>query len=293
MAILFKGQGGGQRSRLAALTIATGFVLYAGVFAWDRFVLAMQFELPSVHMEDLTWTEVEKAQEHGYDTVIIPTGGTEQNGPHVILGKHNYIVKHNSERIAEALGNILVAPVMAYVPEGAISPQPTGHMRFPGTVTLPDPVFEEVLESAAASYKAHGFKNILLLGDSGDSMAAQDAVARRLDAAWREEGVRVLHIDRYYRQNGQIDWLKAHGYSMGDIGYHAGIRDTSELMAVHESGVRNRPLTLRKNGQTGVNGRPMLANKKIGEAMLELKINAAIQQIRDELGLHQGVAKAD
>ena len=291
LALVFKDGRVPYRSGLAA-AVSAFLVLYSAFFVWDRFVYATQFRLPSVHMEDLTWTEIKQAKKQGYDTVLIPTGGTEQNGPHVILGKHNYIIRHNAGRIAEAVGKTLVAPVMAYVPEGEIAPNPSGHMRFPGTVSLPEPVFAQVLEAAAGSYKAHGFKNIFILGDSGDSMAAQDRVAQRLDEAWAKNGVRVVHIDKYYKENGQTDWLKQQGYSMSDIGRHAGIRDTSELLAVNEDGVRARPVTGTIFGQTGSDGRPMLANKKIGEAMLELKIQAAIKQIQTVMGKDERVAEA-
>ena len=46
----------------------------------------------SVFLEELTWTEVRDAIAGGKTTVIIPTGGTEQNGPHLALGKHNYLM---------------------------------------------------------------------------------------------------------------------------------------------------------------------------------------------------------
>ena len=46
----------------------------------------------SVFLEDLTWVEVRDAIAAGKTTVIIPTGGTEQNGPRMALGKHNYLV---------------------------------------------------------------------------------------------------------------------------------------------------------------------------------------------------------
>ncbi len=84
----------------------------------------------TVFLEDLTWTEVRDALAAGTTTVIIPTGGTEQNGPHMVLGKHNYLVRYKAGEVARRLGNALVAPVMAYVPEGDVDP-PTGHMRFP------------------------------------------------------------------------------------------------------------------------------------------------------------------
>ena len=90
----------------------------------------------TVFLEELTWTEVRDKLAAGVTTVIIPTGGTEQNGPHMVLGKHNYLVRHKAGEAARRLGDALVAPVMAYVPEGNVDP-PSGHMRFPGTITTP------------------------------------------------------------------------------------------------------------------------------------------------------------
>src|ERR1700748_3329329 len=88
----------------------------------------------TVFLEELTWTELRDQIRAGKTTVIVPIGGTEQNGGHMALGKHNLRVRYLSEKIARVLGNALVAPVIAYVPEGALAP-PTGHMRFPGTIT--------------------------------------------------------------------------------------------------------------------------------------------------------------
>ena len=102
----------------------------------------------TVYLEELTWTELRDLIRSGKTTIIVPIGGTEQNGPHMALGKHNRRVQLLSEKIARSLGDALVAPVIAYVPEGAISP-PTAHMRFPGTITIPEETFEKVLEYAA------------------------------------------------------------------------------------------------------------------------------------------------
>jgi creatinine amidohydrolase len=54
-------------------------------------------------------------------------------------------VRYKTGEIAKQLGNALVAPVVAYVPEGEIKPT-SGHMRFAGTITLPQDVFVRVLE---------------------------------------------------------------------------------------------------------------------------------------------------
>ena len=71
----------------------------------------------TVFLEELTAVEVRDAIQDGTTTIILPTAGTEQNGPHMVLAKHKYIVNHASERIARRLGNALVAPVVTYVPE--------------------------------------------------------------------------------------------------------------------------------------------------------------------------------
>src|ERR1700751_1886285 len=98
-------------------------------------------------LEELTWTELRDQMRSGKTTIIVPIGGTEQNGPHMALGKHNLRVRVLSEKIARALVDALVAPVIAYVPEGGLDP-PTAHMRFPGTITVPEDAFEKILEYA-------------------------------------------------------------------------------------------------------------------------------------------------
>ena len=152
---------------------------------------------PTVFIDELTWTELRADIAAGKTTIIVPIGGTEQNGPHMTLGKHNARVTALAQRIAQALGNALVAPTLAYVPEGNVNP-PSAHMRFPGTITIPDATFEKVIEYAARSFKLHGFRDIVLLGDHGDYRKSLKAVADRIDREWAATPVRVHAIDEYY-----------------------------------------------------------------------------------------------
>src|SRR4029079_10503957 len=66
----------------------------------------------SVFIEELTWMEVRDALKAGKTTILVPTGGIEQNGPYQALGKHNYILRATTEAIARKLGNALVAPII-------------------------------------------------------------------------------------------------------------------------------------------------------------------------------------
>src|SRR5438477_5633614 len=134
----------------------------------------------------------------GKATVIVAIGGTEQNGSHMAVGKHNFRVRYLSEKIARTLGNALVAPVIAYVPEGGLAP-PTAHMRFPGTITVPEDAFEKILEYAARSFKLAGFRDIVFLGDHGSYQRDEKAVADRLNKEWASQPVRVHGVEEYYR----------------------------------------------------------------------------------------------
>jgi creatinine amidohydrolase/Fe(II)-dependent formamide hydrolase-like protein len=241
---------------------------------------AVAAEAETVQLADLTWTEVRERIAAGTRTVIVPTGGTEQNGPHMALGKHNLIVSYAAKRIARELGNTLVAPVIAYVPEGDIASK-EGHMAYPGTLSLPPPVFAGLLASTAASLRAHGFTLICLLGDSGGNQAVQQQVADALTERWAGEGIRVLQVDAYYADARAADWLRRQGFEDDVIGSHAGMIDTAQLMYVAPQAVRlDRLAPGGGTAGSGVIGDPGRATADMGKAILDLRIDAALRQIR-------------
>jgi creatinine amidohydrolase/Fe(II)-dependent formamide hydrolase-like protein len=238
-----------------------------------------------VFLEEMTWTEVLEALRAGRTTVIVPTGGTEQNGPHMALGKHNAIVRFTAGEIARRLGNALVAPVLAYVPEGAAEP-PSGHMRFPGTITLPDPAFALVVEHAARSFRAHGFRDVVLIGDSGENQRPLRGVAERLSRAWGAHGPRVHFVPEYYTsahdpRGAFAQWLRAQGETATDLSAHAGLADTSLLLAVDPGLVRADRLGAKGGaGTTGAAGDPSRASVAYGQKGLELRVEATVARIR-------------
>jgi creatinine amidohydrolase/Fe(II)-dependent formamide hydrolase-like protein len=252
-------------------------------------VLAMAFSrstltapMPdTVNMADMTWVEVRSAIERGYTVAIIPSGGIEQNGPQMVLGKHDYIVRTAANRIAKELGRTLVTPVVSFVPEGNYDP-PSDNMQFPGTLGVPEPVFAQVLEGIARSLKSAGFKTICFIGDHGGNQAAQAAVAAKLNSEWTGQGMTVLHVADYYADETQITYLRELGETSATIGNHAGIIDTSELLAVHPQGVDlSRLAALPINSEpAGYSGDPKRASAAYGAALLDIRINAAVRQIR-------------
>ena len=234
------------------------------------------------YLENLTWPEVKERMQHGTDTIIIPTGGTEQNGPHIAIGKHNWIVRYTSGEIAKQLGNALAAPVIAYVPEGPINP-PSGHMLFPGTISARDQSFAMILEDAARSFKQHGFTHICFIGDHGGNQDAQARVAKALSSEWKSEGVTVLQVSDYYENKQAAAWVAAHKPELAKPDAHAGFMDTSESMAVDKNTVRADLLKTydkKDYAATGAMGDPSGANSSDGKILLALKIKAAVEQIK-------------
>jgi creatinine amidohydrolase/Fe(II)-dependent formamide hydrolase-like protein len=237
----------------------------------------------SVYLEELTWTELRDLIGAGKTTVIVPIGGTEQNGPHMALGKHNRRVQVLSEKIARALGNSLVAPVIAYVPEGGLNP-PTEHMRFPGTITVPEEAFEKILEYAARSFRLAGFRDIVFLGDHGSDQKGEKAVAERLDREWAATPFRVHAIEEYYRASEAEfpQLLKNKGYRNEEVGTHAGLADTSLMLATDPRLVR--PDRLRSG--EGVLGDPHRSSAELGELGVDLIVTRTVDAVRKAVTRH-------
>src|SRR3954462_10425889 len=142
--------------------------------------------LTTVDIEAMTSVELGDRIAHGSTTLLVPIGGTEQNGAHMVLGKHNVRAHVLADRIAEALGNAVVAPTIAYVPEGSIHP-PAAHMKYTGTISIPDAVFEGLLEATARSFKQHGFRDVVFLGDHGGYQSDLAQVADKLNREWARD----------------------------------------------------------------------------------------------------------
>jgi creatinine amidohydrolase len=243
----------------------------------------------TVFIEDKTWTELRDEVKSGATTIIVPIGGTEQNGPAMALGKHNFRVKFLAEKIAAKLGNTMVAPTIAYVPEGNIDPA-QAHMKFPGTISISDKTFEDLLSSAARSFKHAGFKTIVLIGDHGSYQSSLTVVADKLNAEWK--GSAKVFADRdYYNisQHQYVDALKANGAKETEIGTHAALADTSLMLAIDPSKVRSDKIANgpKLGNADGVyNGDPKNASAKFGQLGIDLIVNGTVEAIQKFTATH-------
>lgn len=237
----------------------------------------------TVFLEELTWIEVRDAIAAGTTSIIIPTAGTEQNGPHIVLGKHKYRMNAGAERIARGLGNTLVAPVITFVPEGSIEP-PSGHMKYAGSISMPEEIYKGILEYTARSLKVHGFTDIFFVGDSGGNQRGMKEVSEALNLEWTDEETRVHFVSAWYTSTAFEDWLRSQGEPDDVIGTHAGLSDTTTLMAVAPQHVRAEfMLEERSKNANGVSGDPSGASVELGEIGMSFLVGAAMTQIKEML----------
>lgn len=194
----------------------------------------------SVWLEELTWLEIRDLMAQGYETVLIATGGVEQNGPYLALGKHNIILRATMNAVARELGNALVAPVVPFVPEGDIDP-PSGHMRYPGTVSVTQATFRALLTDIARSMKTHGFRHVILLGDSGGNQAGMADVAQALGEEWAGSGTDITFVPEYYDNPKWNAWIAEQGVHEELEGLHDDVRHSSIMALVDTAYVRAGP----------------------------------------------------
>jgi len=234
----------------------------------------------SLWIEQLTWMEVRDAIRSGKTTVIIPTGGVEQNGPYLVTGKHNVILRATAEAVARKLGDALVAPIVAFVPEGTIEP-PSEAMLYPGTIGVEADTFKALLRDIARSMKAHGFKHIVFIGDSGGNQQGMKEVSEQLNKAWADGPTKVLFIPEYYDWPARQQWLARRGYREVDEGIHDELSAEAIMLSVDPNSVRMRErIAVGKFAVNGVKLAPVQKTVEVGLALVDHIAEVTTRAIR-------------
>jgi creatinine amidohydrolase len=238
---------------------------------------------PTPFIEEMTWMEVRDALKAGKDTVLVATGGVEQNGPYLATGKHNVVLRATTRAVAEKLGNCLIAPIVAFVPEGNLAP-PTGHMKYPGTISLTEKTYQALLTDICASFRAHGFRNIILIGDSGGNQKGLQAVADALNAKWAGGQCRLHFIPEYYDYPGVTKWLGEQGVKQVSEGIHDDFAITSIMMTVDPATVRMKErIAAGKFRINGVDLAPAEKTIEWGKRVVEFRAAKTVEAFRKSL----------
>jgi creatinine amidohydrolase len=234
----------------------------------------------TVWIEEMTWMDVRDALKAGKTTAIIPTGGIEPNGPWLVTGKHNYVLRANCDATARKLGNALCAPIIEYVPEGGIDPK-GGHMTSPGTISMREETFQAVLTDVAHSLKMHGFKTIIFIGDSGGNQRGQRTVAETLNKQFGGEAV-VAHVQEYYDYASVSKFMEGQGIKEGKSdGLHDDPIITLNMFITDPKSVRYDERV--KAGKASINGFD-ISNRaqatELAKKIVEFRATATVEAIK-------------
>jgi creatinine amidohydrolase len=236
----------------------------------------------TVWLEEMTWMDVRDALQAGKTTIIIPTGGIEPNGPWLVLGKHNYILRVNCDAIARKLGNALCAPIIPLVPEGGIDPK-SGHMATVGTISLREETFQAMLADVVQSFKMHGFQNIVMIGDSGGNTKGMQAVADKWNAEWKGSPL-VIHAREYYDYASVLKYLRELGVTkegQKTDGLHDDPAITLNMLIADPNSVRWEQRV--KSKQATIDGVSIADKKKsleIAKKIVEMRTNVTVDAIK-------------
>ncbi|MDQ3440679.1 MAG: creatininase family protein [Planctomycetota bacterium] len=236
----------------------------------------------SVWLEELTWLEVRDAIRAGKTTIIVATGGMEQNGPYLATGKHNYVNRAGCEAIARKLGNALCAPNVAFVPEGSFEP-PTGAMMYPGSIGVSDATFAALLSDIANSFRVTGFENVILIGDSGGNQRGMKDVASTLAPKWAATKARIHYIADYYDKFNQVVEYaeKTFGWKQVPDGSHDDALITAIIMTVNPDHVRMPQRTAKGLTKTNaIDLAPVTTAIEVGRAIVNRRAEITVDAIR-------------
>ncbi len=237
----------------------------------------------TVFMEEMTWMEIRDAMRAGKDTVIVASGGLEQNGPYLVSAKHNIVLRATTEALARKLGNALVSSIIQFVPEGDIDP-PTGHMKYPGSISLTAATFEVLLTDVVSSLKTNGFKTIVLIGDSGGNQAGMKKVAEALSAKWSAASAptRAYFIPEYYQYPALQEWIETGlGIKQVDEGLHDDYAISSMMALVDPNSIRLKQRAAKgKDSINGVQLSPLSTTQENARKIVAHRVDATIEALK-------------
>jgi creatinine amidohydrolase len=227
--------------------------------------------------------------------LLLPTGATEQHGPHLPLATDRMIAEHFSAAAERILGEgVIVLPTVGV---GCSD----HHMEFVGTLTLRHETFlAQVVEYAESGF-AHGFETLVILNAHGGNQGIGRVAMEQLGSRHPQK----LVIFASWWQLATEELLGISQTGPGGVG-HAGELETSLMLAIAPELVEFDQAPERQNepaypwdtadllrgsraslyrrmidvAASGVFGEPRAASAEIGRAVHEAVVEQLVALLR-------------
>jgi creatinine amidohydrolase len=242
----------------------------------------------SVWIEELTQPELRDMIRDGYTTVLILTGGVEDNSANLAMGKHNINNRLHGELIARKLGKTLVAPLVTLEPGNAGTDIRQGRAG----PMISQATYRALLFDIGNYLRSMGFTEIYYLGDSGGNRGGMQFAADSLTKlyAGTTPAVSFKHIAEYYNHTSHVqpyiqNELKIPeqiriGASQGSSGLHEELAIDATMSLVDPQSIRFQQRV--KAGQAEINGvkfQSLAWLQDIGRKVADLRVKTTIDAI--------------
>jgi creatinine amidohydrolase len=177
----------------------------------------------ALELDRLSWPEVRAELDGGRDTVVVAFGATEQHGPHMPLATDALLGDHLARLVADRLDAFVAPTVRVGCSEH--------HLAFPGTLSVSEDTFHQVVGDLVRSLARGGFRTAVLLPTHGGNFAPLAAAIEKLGPV---EGIEVRAVTDLGALFAIVQvGAQEHGVPIGEGGLHAGEWETSMLMSIH------------------------------------------------------------
>ncbi len=240
----------------------------------------------SIHIENLTWVEAEKALA-AYDVALLALGArTKEHGPHLQLNNDYLMAEYLKDRVAAQVP-VAVLPTLQYGYYPAF-------LEYPGSVSLRAETFRDMIIDIGRSLQGYGIKKVYILNTGVSTLRplqqAQESLGKDGLELWY---LNILEVDRKL----PADLLKQEG------GTHADESETSMMLYIAPDSVDmqkavkdfdprpGRPgLTRDPQGSgsyspSGIWGDPTLATFEKGRIIVEFTVSEIVKQIKELVAL--------
>ena len=198
------------------------------------------------------------------------------------------LTQPRAQAIARKMGHTLVAPIVTLEPG-----RPDGERVAPGSVFLSQATYRAVLTDMAMSLKGMGFKNVVLMGDSGGNQGAMKEVAATLDEKFKAAGTRFYFIPEYYDYASVQKMLQSSGIPEKiEIGASQGSDQIHEEYGIDALMALYDPRTIRIDERTkanratinGVSLLPMSKTLEMAKKIVELRATLTVNAVNKAMG---------